>query len=227
MEDDILSAELDRVTSELAAAKTEHTRLGAQIAGLEAQKEALTRGLASTERHDARNAGAAGKYRTETIVDLLTAADGEMSIKDVIGALHDSGRTDETYDNVAADLAYLAERGRIVRLRRGVYSRPDCIMIPITQGSLNNNYIPLANYLGFFPADTIGPPNGRDAKGTLLTLHFSGLPQPVETDIAGTHNFFRCRGPIGEFFAHHQLQLGEKIAIEKQSEYEYRIAPAR
>jgi hypothetical protein len=46
-----------------------------------------------------------------------------MTIRDVIAALHDSGRENETYDNVAADLAYLADRGRISRLRRGVYAR--------------------------------------------------------------------------------------------------------
>jgi hypothetical protein len=227
VEDDILRAELDRVTSELAAAKTEFTSLGAKIAGLEAQKQALARGLADKERHSAPRSSETGKYRTEAIVDLLTAAASEMSIKDVIGALHDNGRTHEIYDNVAADLAYLAERGRIVRLRRGVYTRPDRIVIPITQGSLNNSYIPLANHLGFFPADAIGRSNGHDAEGALLTLHFAGLPEAVETDIDGTHNFFRRRGPVREFFAHHQLKPGEKVAIEKQSEHEYHVLPVR
>jgi hypothetical protein len=60
-----------------------------------------------------------------------------------------------------------------------------------------------------------------------LTLHFAGLPQAVETDIDGTHNFFQRRGPVREFFAHHQLEPSEKIAIEKQSEYEYDVLPAR
>ena len=227
MEDDILRTELERVASELAAAKTEYTSLGAKIAGLEAQREALSRGIAGTERLSAQNVNMAGKYRTEAIVDLLTAADSEMSIKDVIEGLRDSGRPHETYDNVAADLAYLAERRRISRLRRGVYTRRDRIVIPITQGSLEHSYIRLANYLGFFPADAVGPSNGHDVKGALLTLHFAGLPQPVETDIDGTHNFFRCRGCVREFFAYHQLQPGEKVAIEKQSEYEYHVLPSR
>jgi hypothetical protein len=48
-----------------------------------------------------------------------------MTIKDVIAALRGKGREHESYDNVAADLAYLADRGRIARLRRGVYGRPD------------------------------------------------------------------------------------------------------
>ena len=229
MEDDTLRDELDRVASELAAAKTEYTSLGAKIAGLEAQKEALTRGLTDPEHLSAQNVNTAGKYRTEAIVDLLTAADSEMSIKDVITGLRDSGRPHETYDNVAADLAYLAERKRIARLRRGVYSRRDRIIIPITQGSLEHSYIRLANYLGFFPTDAVSPSNGNDVKGKLLTLHFAGLPQPVKTDIDGTHNFFRNRRCIREFFAYHQVEPGEKVAIEKQSEdeYEYHVRPAR
>jgi len=231
VEDDTLRDELDRVTSQLAAAKTEYTSLGAKIAGLEAQKEALARALAGPERLSAQNVNMAGNYRTDAIVDLLTAADSEMSIKDVIRELRDGGRPHEAYDNVAADLAYLAERKRITRLRRGVYTRPDRIVIPITQGSLEHSYIRLANYLGFFPADAVSPSNEHDVKGKSLTLHFAGLPQPVKTDIDGTHNFFRSRRCIREFFAYHQLKPGEKVAIEKhpedEDEYEYHVLPAR
>lgn len=62
----------------------------------------------------------------------------------------------------------------------------------------------------------------------MLTVHFDGLPDPVETDIAGgPHKKFRCRTPIGEFFAHHDLRPGENIAVEKQSDYEYRVLPVR
>jgi hypothetical protein len=144
----------------------------------------------------------------------------------VIAALHDSGRENETYDNVAADLAYLADRGRIVRLRRGVYARPDRIVITLTEGSLNSSYINLGNHLGFFPADAVGPTNSRDGEGKMLTVRFDGLPDPVETDIAAPHDF-RRRGPIRQFFAHHDLKPGEKIAIEKHSDYEYRVLPTR
>ena len=145
----------------------------------------------------------------------------------MIAALHDSGR-DENYDNVAADLAYLADRGRIDRRRRGRYARPERIVITLTQGSLNNSYINLGNHLDFFPADAVGTTNRHDGEGTMLTLHYDGLPEPAETDIAGApHKFFRDRASIRRFFAHHDLKSGEKIAIEKQSDYEYRVRPAR
>jgi hypothetical protein len=45
-----------------------------------------------------------------------------MSINDVVAALRQAGRGHETYDNVGVDLAYLAERGRITRVRRGIYA---------------------------------------------------------------------------------------------------------
>jgi hypothetical protein len=222
----ILSSELEQVRSELAAAEVEYASMGAKIAGLQARREALTRALSGMGEHD----GKAGitRPRTDAIVDVLVAADTEMTIKDVIAALHDSGRENEAYDNVAADLAYLADRGRIVRLRRGVYGRPDRIVITLTEGSLKNSYINVRNHLGFFPADAVGPTNSRDGEGKMLTVRFDGLPGPVETDITGApHGDFRRRGPTRQFFAHHDLKPGEKIAIEKHSGYEYRVLPAR
>jgi hypothetical protein len=60
----------------------------------------------------------------------------------------------------------------------------------------------------------------------MLTVRFDGLLDPVAADIDAPH-YFRRRGPIRQFFAHHDLQPGEKIAIEKHSDYEYRVLPAR
>ena len=225
MPGNILSSELEQVRSELAAAEVEYASMGAKIAGLRARREALTRALSGMRGHG----GKAGitRPRTDAIVDVLMAADTEMTIKDVIAALHDSGRENGAYDNVAADLAYLADRGRTVRLRRGVYARPDRIVITLTEGSLKNSYISLGNRVGFFPADAVGPANSRDGKGKMLTVRFDGLPDPVETDITGDpHHDLRCRGLTRRFFAHHDLKPGEKIAIEKDSDYEYRVLPA-
>jgi hypothetical protein len=61
-------------------------------------------------------------YRTDAIVAILDAAATEMSINDVVAALRQAGRDHETYDNVGVDLAYLAERGRVTRVRRGIYA---------------------------------------------------------------------------------------------------------
>jgi hypothetical protein len=226
MQDNILRSELEQVNSELAAAEVEYASLGAKIKGLQAQSEALTRALSGMAGRSGK--ASTTKPRTDAIVDVLMASDAEMTINDVIAALHDSGRDHENYDNVAADLAYLADRGRIDRLRRGVYARPERIVITLTQGSLNNSYINLGNHLDFFPADAVGSTSRRDGEGTMLTLHYDGLPDPVKTDIAGApHKDFRDRASIRKFFARHDLKPGENIVIEKQSDYEYRVLPAR
>jgi hypothetical protein len=118
---DALRSELDQVSSELGASRVQYASLGARIAGLEAQQQALVRALA----HHGHAAGGAEiavpRYRTDAIVAVLEASGTEMSIHDVIDGLANMGRPGETYDNVGADLAYLVERGRADRARRGVY----------------------------------------------------------------------------------------------------------
>ena len=228
MSDDILGTELERVRSELATKEVEYARLGAEITGLRAHAEALTRARSATGGYSRKATMA--KPRTDAIVDILMGAGTEMTINDVIAALRDNGREHESYDNIAADLAYLADRGRIARLRRGVYGRlrRDRIVITLTGGSIRQNYIVVRDHLDFFPAKAVGEANEDDGQGAQLTLHYAGLPEPEQTDIAGRpHLDFRRRGPIRKFFQLHELQEGDKIAIEKQSDYEYRVLPVR
>jgi hypothetical protein len=214
------------VSSELAATEIQYASLGAKIKGLRAHAEALTQALAGMRGYNDK--ARITKPRTDAIVDILMASDTEMTIADVITALHRSGRNQESYDNVAADLAYLADRGRIARRQRGVYSRPDRILIRLTAGSINNYYIVVRKHLGFFPANAVGAANANDGTGEMLTLHYAGLVEPVRTDIAGRpHLDFRDRGSIRKFFEHHKLQAGDEIAIEKKSDYEYCVVPVR
>jgi hypothetical protein len=57
---------------------------------------------------------------------------------------------------------------------------------------------------------------------------YVGLPEPVQTDIAGgTHLHFRRRDSTRKFFEHHKLQPGDQIAIEKLPDDEYRVVPVR
>jgi hypothetical protein len=104
--------------------------------------------------------------------------------------------------------------------------RIERIVIRLTQGNLNNNHIYLRKHLDFFPAEAIGAANAHDGEGTLLTLHFEGFPEPVETDIAGDKKIFRCRGEVRRFFAHHRLSEGDYVVVERLSAHEYRIGPA-
>lgn len=122
MGDDALKSELDQVTAELADARTEYASLGARIAGLQARQAALSRALPDAARLGQAAVGPAAGFRTDAIVAVLDAAGTEMSINEVLAALRDDGRVHETYDNVGVDLAYLADRGRVTRVRRGVYA---------------------------------------------------------------------------------------------------------
>lgn len=122
MGNDTLESELDQVTAELAAARIEYASLGARIAGLQARHAALSKAVSGADQRSRPSASAAPGYRTDAIVAILDAAGAEMSINDVVAALRQAGRGHETYDNVGVDLAYLAERGRITRVRRGIYA---------------------------------------------------------------------------------------------------------
>jgi hypothetical protein len=236
METDRLTSELDQVTAELEGAKMEYASLGAKIAGLEARRAALSRAIPGTdERSSFGSADIPAKYRTEDIVEVLTAVGTEMTIEQVVAALHESGRSAESYDSVGADLAYLAKEGRIAKARRGVYvalrgpqGEPDRIVITLTQGNLNNNHIYLAGHLDFFPENAIGATNKQGKRGMPLKLHFDGLPGTAETDIVPDHKIFRLRDRHWhEFFKLHDLRARDQVAIQRISDHEYRIVPLR
>ena len=234
MNADRLRVELDTVDAELSEARLEYTVLGARIAGLEARRAELAKALPGPG--DGDGLGAAdlpAKYRTEDIVEVLTALGTDLTIDDVVRGLHESGRTHESPDNVGADLAYLAKVGRISKVRRGVYSDcweaqedPDRVVVTLTQGNLNHNHIYLSRHMSFFPEDAIGSPNRHDGEGCMLTLHFDGLPGTAETDIVSNHKIFRLRGRLWqEFFMRHRLRAGDKVTIQRLGDHEYRVSP--
>jgi hypothetical protein len=99
------------------------------------------------------------------------------------------------------------------------------IVVRLTAGGLNNSYVSLAENLDFFPAAAVGPADEWEGLGTPLTLHFAGMDEPVQTDIAAKHKIFRRRGPWRKFFAHHHLTEGDEVLIERLSACDYRITP--
>jgi hypothetical protein len=122
LDEEALRAELGEVTADLEAARIQYASIGAKIAGLEAQRQALTKALQREFRLTDSTQAAVHRYRTDAIVAVLEASGTEMSVQDVMSALAEAGRPDETADNVGVDLAYLAGRGRVNRVRRGVYA---------------------------------------------------------------------------------------------------------
>jgi hypothetical protein len=119
----------------------------------------------------------------------------------------------------------------LVRIRAAIHeprAEPDRIVVPLTQGNINNNHVYLARHLDFFPADSIGGHNKQAGRGTPLKLHFEGFAGAESTDIDPKHKFFRLRGRAWQdFFERHGLRAGDKVAIERISAYEYRVVPIR
>lgn len=101
------------------------------------------------------------------------------------------------------------------------------IVIGLTRGNLNNGHVYLRQHLGFFPADAIGAANARDGQGVPLTVHFAGLAEAAQTDIAGDKGIFRSRGPWRKFFARHALRPDDTVIIKRLSAREYRVVPGR
>ena len=181
-------------------------------------------------------------YRSlEFDLRLLRRPGREAEIRDVQEALQ---RIAGTSRQVTADLPNVGCREaladweavadvirRLVRIRAAIHephAAPDYVVIPLTQGNINNNHVYLARHLDFFPADAIGGHNKQAGRGTPLTLHFDGFTAAESTDIDPKHKFFRLRGRAWQdFFARHGLRAGDKVAIERISAYEYRVVPIR
>jgi hypothetical protein len=158
------------------------------------------------------------QIRVMRIADPIGRAD-EFRFDDGWSAVSETSDVTEAPPRTLKSAAVVAPEADSVRESR--------IVIPLTSGNVNHGHVYLREHLDFFPADTIGPANEQDGNGALLTLHFDGFPEAIETDIAGDHKIFRRSGPWKKFFAHHHLAQGDSVAIERLSAQEYRIVPAR
>lgn len=236
MEDDTLRSEFASVTEELAAARIEYASLGARIAGLEARRAALMDAIPDmVEAAASGDSDIGGRHRTEDIVEVLRGHGSPMNIKEVVAGLSRLGRPGENYENVSADLAYLAERGRIVRDGRGVYSAHLVVIsdddnrrvIELTEGNLRNGHVYLARCADFFPSDAFGGSSREAGLGSMLVLTFEGFPgKKVETDIASDKKIFRVRSDWREFFERHALRANDKVVLQRLSEREYHVTKA-
>jgi hypothetical protein len=230
-----LEEDLNEVATALAAAKTEYARLGARIAGLEAQHAALIRAFPG-EALGADPSQSVSSHRTDDIVDVLMARGTPMSIREVVSSLRELNRPGENYDNVSVDLAYLAGRKRVERVSRGVYTASPQVrldgatrrVIQLTQGNIRNGHVYLSRCIDFFPEDTLGGPSRSAELGKPVELTFEGCSDgPVETDIASDKKIFRIRTEWKEFFARHALQPGDSVVLERRSEYSYHVSVDR
>ena len=98
--------------------------------------------------------------------------------------------------------------------------------VRITDGALNNNYFSVGRIVDFFPNDVLGGAN-RDKSAERQIMIFWGAGRPVKSDIAGDKNVFRERSWVGDFYDAHKIQRGDRVIVEKISEYRYHIYPKR
>lgn len=94
--------------------------------------------------------------------------------------------------------------------------------ITVTQGNLNNNHLYLREAWSLLPTDCIGGSN-KLSLGREVTLHLEG-GATLSTDVDGSKKLFRCRGPIGEFFARHGVQAGDTVRLTRVSERVFHVA---
>lgn len=98
------------------------------------------------------------------------------------------------------------------------------ITVTVTEGSINNIYLSIEGFDRFFPADSFGGATKNEC-GTSLILHVRGIPDTVLTDIAGDKQIFRGRAWCRRFYTINGLEAGDRVIIEKISDYEYNVYP--
>lgn len=97
-------------------------------------------------------------------------------------------------------------------------------VITITAGNLKNNHIYLSGCMELFPNDVIG---GSDrARAAPRTVQVRWGSEVVDTDIDGSKCIFRRRGWVRRFFAETRIADGEKVLLEQEGEYAYRVSRA-
>lgn len=99
-------------------------------------------------------------------------------------------------------------------------------IIELTQGNLKNDHLYLTTIMELFPPNAIGGSSEADRAEQLLEVH-SGIGDPVVTDIAGEKKIFRKRAWVGEFFAVHGLDAGDRVVVERTGPHRYHVYPKR
>ncbi|MBP1144022.1 hypothetical protein JOE33_000945 [Pseudomonas sp. PvP027] len=98
--------------------------------------------------------------------------------------------------------------------------------IELTQGNLNNDHLYLTSIMGLFPAASVGGSSEANRASQLLEVH-SGSGAPVLTDIADDKKIFRKRAWVREFFATHELKVGDSVVVERTGTLGHHVYPKR
>ena len=99
-------------------------------------------------------------------------------------------------------------------------------VLKVTHELLKEGNIRVGKYCGdFIPQDTVGTSNKKKGIGKVIDIRLSGLDITVKTDIPEDKKIFRRRTEIREFAKHHNLQIGDKIYLERLDHRVFRLRP--
>jgi hypothetical protein len=125
--------DLERVEAELASTETDLARLGARAEGLRAERDALSRAIASLKPDDDRSeqttisAKDIGQMvRNDAIVAVLRNAQPQaLRAAEISEALGRAGRPNDPVATVSVYLDGLLKQRRVLRVARGLYTALD------------------------------------------------------------------------------------------------------
>ena len=123
-----LEETLRQLESELAEATEQQALLNAHILGLRAHRDALlqisdlTAASAASDRRPEEGRALTSMTKSEAIVAVLRQSHAPMSIREIVEALREAGRTSETYNGISVYLQTLLSQDRVRRPERGRYT---------------------------------------------------------------------------------------------------------
>jgi hypothetical protein len=99
---------------------------------------------------------------------------------------------------------------------------PEARIVVATQGSLNNTYISVRNFMDFFETDSIGGNNKQNYATRKIIVEWGGQ-LGMETDIDGHHKSLRNRGLVAQFMRDSGLAAGDRVEISRLAPYRYKL----
>jgi DNA (cytosine-5)-methyltransferase 1 len=115
----------------------------------------------------------------------------------------------------------------VICLKTGNSLTENVAVLKVTHELLKEGNVRVGKYCGdFIPQDTVGTSNRKKGIGKTIDIRLSGLDITVKTDIPEDKKIFRRRTEIREFAKHHNLQLGDKIYLERLNRRVFRLRPS-
>lgn len=129
-------------------------------------------------------------------------------------------------DQIAALAEPLPEQARVMNLEANG-TNPDPVWrwigeSVLTQGNIDHNHIYLREFFDRFPRDAVGGSNKAARASRHISIMWEGGPLVV-TDLDGSKGLFRARGWIGYFFRYNRARAGDRVIVEEDAPYSYRV----